>query len=160
MEARIVIGVARRFLVSAVLAGAALQLLSATADARNVQLVAVGGGQVRALVVGINEYSSRSIPTLKGAVADARDLEATLRTAGVSDLTALINADASRRNFEAAMNRLVTVSKAGDLVIVSFAGHGSQQRELVKGSEPDGMDEIFSAVRLRQCWSGHGRAHH
>jgi hypothetical protein len=129
--------------VSAALAGSVLQLLSVTADARNVQLVAAGGGQVRALVVGINEYSSRSVPTLKGAVADARDLEATLRAAGISDLTMLIDSNASRRNFEAAINRLVDVSKAGDLAIISFAGHGSQQPELVKGSEADGMDEVL-----------------
>jgi hypothetical protein len=128
--------------IPAVLAAAVL-LLAATAHARNVQLVAAGGGQVRALVVGINEYTARSIATLKGAVADARDLETTLRKAGVSDLTVLIDADANRRNFETAINRLVNVSKAGDLVIISFAGHGSQQPELVKGSETDGMDEIF-----------------
>jgi Caspase domain len=118
-------------------------LLPVSVKAKNVQLVAAGGGQVRALVVGINEYSSRSIPTLKGAVADARDLETTLRAAGVRDLTALIDATATRQSFETAMDRLVDASRPGDLVIVSFAGHGSQAPELVGGSEADGMDEIF-----------------
>jgi hypothetical protein len=132
-----------RWLLSAILATAMLQAPSEMAEARTVQLVAPGGGQVRALVVGINEYAARSIPTLRGAVADARDIETTLRSAGVSDLAVLIDANANRRNFESAINRLVDVSKAGDLVIISFAGHGSQEPELVKGSEIDGMDEIF-----------------
>jgi hypothetical protein len=132
-----------RCLLLAMVVAAVAQLLSETAEARTVRLFAPGGGEVRALIVGINEYSARSIPTLKGAVADARDLEATLRSAGVGDMAVLIDRDATRRNFEAAINRLVDVSKGGDLVIISFAGHGSQEPELVKGSETDGMDEIF-----------------
>ncbi len=132
-----------RCFVTAIAVGIALPAFSAAAEARNVQVVAAGGGQVRALVVGINEYSSRSVPTLKGAAADARDLETTLRSAGVSDLTVLIDTNATRRSFEATMNRLIDASRTGDLVIISFAGHGSQQPELVKGSETDGMDEIF-----------------
>jgi hypothetical protein len=123
--------------------GIALALFSPAVAARSVQLVAAGGGQVRALVVGINEYSSRSIKTLKGAVADALDLQTTLQSAGVSDLTPLIGPNATRQKFVAAMEHLVDVSRTGDLVFISFAGHGSQEPELVKGSETDGMDEIF-----------------
>jgi Caspase domain/Domain of unknown function (DUF4384) len=131
-------------LLAAAAAAAGTLLLCAVAEARNVQLVAAGGGQVRAFVVGIDDYSSRSIPTLKGAVADAVDIETALRSAGVTDLTVLKTPnDATRQRFVAAMQRLIDVSSAGDLVIISFAGHGSQEPELVKGSETDGMDEIF-----------------
>src|SRR4051794_11364942 len=77
--------------VGAIATGMLLTLLPVAAEARNVQLMAPGGGQVRALVIGINDYTARSIPTLKGAVADALDLEKTLRAAGVSDLVALID---------------------------------------------------------------------
>lgn len=130
-------------LISAIATGLVVQFSSAVAEAKTVQLLAPGGGQVRALVVGINKYTARSIPTLKGAVADARDLEKTLRAAGVSDLTVLIDAEADRRRFEGAMNRLVEVSRSGDLAIISYAGHGSQTPELVKGSEFDNKDEVF-----------------
>jgi hypothetical protein len=153
MTMRSIVSVLRRAL-PAMLVLVVLPLLAAAAHARTVQLLAPGGGQVRALVVGINEYSARSIPTLKGAVADARDLETTLRSAGVSDLTVLIDADATRRNFEAAINRIINVSRAGDLVIISFAGHGSQQPELVKGSESDGMDEIFLLAKFDRAGPG------
>jgi len=136
------IRVTRCFMLAAI---ACVALLDA-ANARTVQLLAPGGGQVRALVVGIDDYSARQIPTLKGAKADALDLARTLRSAGVSDIAELIDQvgkPPTRRNFEDAISRLVDISKAGDLVIISFAGHGSQQPELVKGSETDGMDEIF-----------------
>lgn len=144
-------------LVAAMAAGFLVQSYSPAVEAKTVKLLAPGGGQVRALIVGINKYSSRSIPSLKGAVADAQDLATTLDSVGVSDLTVLVDdevstrqafakfrpADPTRRNFEDAMNRLVEVSRNGDLVIISYAGHGSQSPELVKGSEVDGMDETF-----------------
>lgn len=130
--------------------------MASSADARTVQIGAPGGGEVRALVIGINNYSGSNIATLKGAVADARDLEGALRSAGVTDIKALIDSDANRKNVVAAMDRLIGGSNAGDLVIVSFAGHGSQQPELVKGSEPDGMDEIFLLSGF--SWKGPGTA--
>ena len=46
------------------------------------------GGEVRALVIGIDAY--RHVRPLKGAVADARDIENALRRTGVQDVTALI----------------------------------------------------------------------
>lgn len=110
-------------------------------SAREVQLMAAGGGIVRALIIGVNEYSNQ--PPLKGAVADARDIEGTLKFAGVRDLSILIGKDASRSRVEAAFKNLISKSMAGDLAIIVFAGHGSQQAERVKGSEADGMDEVF-----------------
>lgn len=102
---------------------------------------AAGEGTVRALVIGINDYEN--FATLKGAVADANDIGNALRSAGVTNVTMLIDKQASRRAIEAAMNKLIAESKAGDLALISYAGHGAQQPELVKGSESDGMDEIF-----------------
>jgi len=144
-------------LLSVVVAAATFVAIHEAAQARTIQLLAPGGGQVRALIVGINDYSARSIPTLKGARADAEDLYATLISAGVPEASIRLlidpaNAGAAapgnreaptRHNFEAAINWLVAASKPGDLAIISFAGHGSQEPELVKGSESDGMDEIF-----------------
>lgn len=132
-------------LVAAMALGLVVQALSVAAEAKTVQLVAPGGGQVRALLVGIDKYASRSIPSLKGAAADARDLQATLLSAGVnrSEITVLIDEQADRRSFEAAMSRLVNDSRGGDLVIISYAGHGSQTPEQFKGTESDGMDEVF-----------------
>jgi hypothetical protein len=138
-------GSARRrhacFAVRLLLFASALILL-APAHAR-ARLAPPGHGIIRALVIGADHYASYK--TLRGAVADARDLEQALRKGGVRDLAVLIEEQASRRNAQAAMDRLVASTGPGDLVIISFAGHGSQSPERVKGSDPDGMDEVFES---------------
>jgi len=122
--------------------GIALAAMAA-AEAIATPIQAPSGGQVRALVVGIDDYQFEK--RLKGAVADARDLEGALRRAGVasSDLTVLIDAEATRPAVVAAMARLIDQTRANDLVLVSFAGHGTQRPESVRGSKPDGLDEAF-----------------
>jgi len=99
------------------------------------------GGEVRALVVGINAY--RHVKPLKGAVADARDLEATLRRSGAADITTLIDEAASREAILSAAERLVELARPDDLIVLALAGHGAQEPERVAGSESDGMDEVF-----------------
>ncbi len=99
------------------------------------------GGEVRALVIGVDAY--QFVPPLKGAVADARDLEDTLRHNGVRDLTALFDAAADRATVMRALDQMVQRSRPGDLVVLTIAGHGVQEPEHVKGSQPDGMDNVF-----------------
>jgi hypothetical protein len=41
------------------------------------------------------------------------------------------------------LDKLVERSRAGDLVVLSVAGHGVQEPEHVKGSQPDGLDNVF-----------------
>jgi hypothetical protein len=113
---------------------------SARVDA---QLAPPGQGVTRALIIGADHYADSKHPTLKGAVADARDLDQALRKGGVADLTVLIEQKASRREVQAALDRLVASARPGDLVVISFAGHGSRAPERVKGSNPDGYDEVF-----------------
>jgi hypothetical protein len=122
------------------IAVAGVLTLAAGASAQ-VALRSAQGGEVRALVVGIDAY--QYVPQLRGAVADARDLEGALRQAGVKDLTALIDAAADRETIIRALDGLVARSQPGDLVVVTIAGHGVQEPEHVKGSQPDGMDDVF-----------------
>lgn len=114
-------------------------LPSPAAEARAVK--AAGGGTVRALVAGADDY--QTVNRLKGAVADARDLAATLGAAGVTDLTVLIDRQLTRASFIAAMEKLVAASKSGDLVFITIAGHGTRLPERVKGSSPDGKNEAY-----------------
>jgi hypothetical protein len=115
--------------------------LSPMAHAKTLQISPSGSGQVRALVIGIDQY--QNVRPLKGAAADARDIATSLKGAGVSDVTVLIDQDATRQNVDRAMIRLLEVATPGDLVFLSLAGHGAQAPERVKGSEPDGNDEVF-----------------
>lgn len=98
-------------------------------------------GEVRALVIGIDHY--RTMPQLKGAASDALDLEATLKRNGVKDITALLDAQADRAGVIGKLEELLSRSRSGDLVILTIAGHGSQEPERVKGSQPDGLENVF-----------------
>src|SRR5579884_100829 len=125
---------------AAVVCLAALVMLS-PAFAQSRILIGRGGRPVHALVIGIDAYEH--VRPLKGAAADARDIEAALRKMGVRDVTALIDSQADRASVLRAIDALTRRASAGDLVILSIAGHGAQERERVKGSQPDGMDNIF-----------------
>lgn len=99
------------------------------------------GAAVRALVIGIDDY--QHVRKLKGAVADAGDLVSSLKTMGVSDVVELTNAEADRASVLREISALVTRTRNNDLVFLSIAGHGTQEPERVKGSEPDGMENVF-----------------
>jgi hypothetical protein len=124
-------------------AGVALAAMAAAGPADAVEAVLRGpdGGEVRALVIGIDAY--RNVRPLKGAVADAKDIDSALRRMGVRDVTALIDGDSERAAVLAAIEKLTQRSRPGDLVVLTIAGHGAQEPEKVKGSQPDGMDDIF-----------------
>jgi hypothetical protein len=105
------------------------------------QLSNPDGGEVRAMVIGIDDY--QHVRKLKGAMADARDIDSSLRTMGVRDVTALINERAERSNVLREISALVERTKTNDIVFLSIAGHGAQEPERVKGSQPDGMEDVF-----------------
>lgn len=115
-------------------------------------LVAPGDGQVHALVIGIDAY--QKVRPLKGAVADARDLETSLRKVGVKDINALIDGAANRAAVFKAIAQLNNRIKRGDLVVLSIAGHGAQEPEQIKGSQPDGMDDVFLLAGFAVSASG------
>ena len=104
------------------------------------------GGEVRALVIGIDAYEN--IRPLKGAVADARDIELALRRMGTRDVTALIDTQADRTAILREIGALVQRTNSGDTVLLSIAGHGAQEPERVKGSQPDGLDDVFLLARF------------
>jgi hypothetical protein len=99
------------------------------------------GGEVRGLIIGIDAYVN--VRPLKGSVADARDIETSLRSMGTSDITTLVDSQASRTAVLQSISNLVQRTKANDLIVLSIAGHGAQEPERVKGSEPDGLEDVF-----------------
>jgi hypothetical protein len=129
---------ALKHIVAGTVAVAAL-IAAGAVEARELQ--APSGGQVHALVVGIDNYPH--VRTLKGALADAADLESTLRRAGVSDVTRIPERQATRAMVVAGMERLVRQARPRDFVVIAFAGHGTQVPERVKNSKPDHLDEAY-----------------
>lgn len=128
---------------AALLATTPVGSLQAQLPRQDGRLASPSDGAVHALVIGINRYKSMDVPELEGAVPDARDLADVLSKAGAASLTLLVDAEATRANVEAAFDRLEGNARSGDLVVVTFAGHGAQEPERVAGSEPDGKDEVF-----------------
>ncbi|MDB5652389.1 MAG: hypothetical protein JWQ94_2 [Tardiphaga sp.] len=109
--------------------------------ANGISIAIPGGGAIHGLVIGIDAY--QRVRPLKGAVADARDVEASLKGMGVSDVTVLVDAQASRAAVLREMNALLQRTNGNDLVFLSIAGHGAQEPERIKGSEPDGLENVF-----------------
>jgi hypothetical protein len=132
-----------RHITARILAFALLGLACATTPvtAQPVALSAPDEGQIRALLIGIDAY--RHVRPLKGAVSDARDIEGALRRSGIHDLTVLLDERANRDAVIGAIEALIRRTARGDLVMISIAGHGAQEPERVKGSQPDGMDSVF-----------------
>ena len=124
----------------ALISASSVRLDSARA-ANTLQLSNPDGGEVRALVIGIDDY--QHVRKLKGATADAHDIDSSLRTMGVRDVTALINDRADRSNVLREISTLVERTKTNDIVFLSIAGHGAQEPERIKGSQPDGMEDVF-----------------
>jgi hypothetical protein len=100
-----------------------------------------GTGQLRAVIVGIDDY--QHVRPLKGAAADARDIGVALRALGVTDLKLLLNADADRATLLREFGSLVARTEPDASIVISIAGHGAQEPERIKGSEQDGMETVF-----------------
>jgi hypothetical protein len=110
-------------------AGAALLLTWSSSALPAPVLRAPGGGTVRALVMGVDKYPNLDAASeLHGAVADAKDLTDSLRAMGVKAADQLINEQVTRQRVRDEMDRLVNESKAGDLVIIAYSGHGMRVR--------------------------------
>jgi hypothetical protein len=94
----------------------------------------------RALCIGIDEYPDAP---LSGCVADAKLWESNLAALGF-ETQLLVNSQATRDALLQRLTDLVTTSKAGDVVVLQYAGHGTQVPDQ-DGDEPDNLDEALCA---------------
>lgn len=88
------------------------------------------GPQRWAVIVGVSEYGSKSVPALKYADRDAEAMAAFLQTpeGGLFDkdhMRILINKDATLSNLREAMIDFLQQAIDKDLVLIYFAGHGA-----------------------------------
>lgn len=113
-------------------------------------VVLAGSGAIQAaratdtygLVIGANRYAHSE--NLLGAVNDARDLATVIEGLGAREVVRLLDDDVTRSAITGAWQRLLSQARPGDLVIVTYSGHGSQIPETVPGNEPtDGLDEVL-----------------
>src|SRR5690606_10174946 len=89
--------------------------------------------------------SVRMWRNLDGCVNDAmaiRDLSISKYAFPASNITTLFNAEASRENIIANLEKLVATAKKGDVVFIYYAGHGSQVKNSLS-KEADKKDETM-----------------
>jgi hypothetical protein len=108
--------------------------------------------EVRALVIGIDAYQHGS--PLKGAVSDAQDVAQALRQLGVTDLTLRLNQEVTRDRLAQDWQELLSRSQSGDTLVLTYAGHGSQEPERVAGNEQDGKDEVLLLAGFSETGPG------
>ncbi|RYF91673.1 MAG: caspase family protein, partial [Chitinophagaceae bacterium] len=109
-----------------------------------------------ALIIGINTYkpplsevtgtdTRRSWSNLDGCVNDAtamRDVAIAKYNFPEKNITTLLDAEASRDRIISELKKLVAEAKAGDVVFIYYAGHGSQVKNSLS-KEADKKDETI-----------------
>jgi hypothetical protein len=132
-------------------------LLNIYAVAR-ADLRAPGGGTVRVVVIGVNDYSNLGEGAqLRGAAPDAKDIAAALEKDRVHTVP-ILNGQVTRQRIVDAMNDLIKNSKKGDLAIISYAGHGMQTPEYPrwKGLSRSGASEQIALSNFSFAGPGAG----
>lgn len=95
----------------------------------------------RAFVVGLGRQQDASWAKINGD-RDAELMTSLLRERRYSDLTTLVNEQATKAAITDGLARLARRCRRGDRVLVHFSGHGQQMTDL-DGDERDGWDECW-----------------
>ena len=101
----------------------------------------------RALCVGINQFTDRELPPLKGAINDARTLSLMLmRDFGFDPRNVLVLADAqaTKAGLLGSIGALLDGTRAGDELVLFASTHGSHIPDQ-DGDDEDGYDEVLVA---------------
>ena len=101
------------------------------------------------LHIAVNEpdpgYYGPNLKPLKACHNDASEMAELARQAGIKDLRTLLDADATIGNVLQSLEKYAHDANPGDLVFVTYSGHGSQIPVADTGStdEDDGLDETW-----------------
>ena len=90
-------------------------------------------GSYKALVIGINKYQDKTIPALKTAVIDARELSNLLKTKYGFEVTLLLDRQATKKAIYQKLRNMAANSTPDESVLIYYAGHGELDRVLKGG---------------------------
>lgn len=93
-----------------------------------------------ALCIGINGYPGTGM-ALKGCVNDAQRWAAELARRGYSVAPPLLDTAATRQAMLAAIEAVIGAAVPGDVVVITFSGHGTYVFDTNGDEESDGFDE-------------------
>jgi hypothetical protein len=103
----------------------------------------------RAVLIGINKYRTPGAD-LRGCVNDVKNLKKVLTEyygfAG-KDITVMTDLKATKKAMEAAIQKLITGAKRGDVLLLHYSGHGSNVPDN-DGDEAEKRDEILCPTDL------------
>lgn len=102
---------------------------------------------VYALVIGIDDYAHAK--KLKGAVNDARDIAEAVRALDPAEVVVLLDREATREAVMREWRRLAGRAGPGDLLLVTYAGHGGNEPAAFPETEEDGLDENIQLAGFR-----------
>lgn len=111
----------------------------------NIPLMAKG----LSLHIAVNEpdpvYYGATLKPLKACHNDANEMAELARKAGIKNSTILLDADATIGNVSQTLQKYAHDARPGDLVFVTYSGHGSQIPAAGGGGaeEDDGLDETW-----------------
>ena len=113
----------------------------------------------RALVIGLGEQLDPSWGKINGD-KDVLYILDMLNKAGYTNISTIINSQATKEGIVSAFNKLVKESKTGDIIYIHFSGHGQRVTD-VDGDEDDGLDESWIPYDAYQkyCRKDHGEKH-
>ena len=98
------------------------------------------------LHIGVNKVSTRHYDGWDGALrapeADAKSMQAIAKKCGFGTIKTLLSAKAKREPVIDILLEYGKAAKPGDLVFISYSGHGGQVKDLNK-DEPDFKDETW-----------------
>jgi hypothetical protein len=102
--------------------------------------------RLRAVLVGVDEYESASVPALQGCVNDVALVRWLLKVCfGVpnEDIRVVVNQRATKANIVHRLEAMIRASEPGDLAVFYFSGHGSQIRDRNGDELTDQLDELI-----------------
>jgi hypothetical protein len=100
------------------------------------------GSELHAMAIGFNDYEN--VQRLLGAENDAADIAAVLRGRGVTDVETMTGGRTMIADFKTAFAAMAARAVPGDLLLISFSGHGIRVPETrMPRRTPDGYDKGF-----------------
>jgi len=102
-----------------------------------------GSGRRTALCMGVDAYPDPQ-HRLAGCTNDARAWAGALKSQGF-EVSLLLDGQVTRAAMDRQLRQLVTQSRVGDVIVVQYAGHGSNVQDL-DGDEADSRDEALCPV--------------
>lgn len=119
-------------------------------------LTPAAAADLHGLHIGIDDYIGTTNDLL-GATNDAKDITSVMQKLGAKSVTTILNKDATKAKISAAWTDLITRAAPGDTIVLTYSGHGSQEKEPEgRREEADGMNENFLLAGFNP--TGPGRA--